>query len=311
MQQNQMFVKRAATVLAIGAILGLATGAATAGTVKVRKNLTATSADTNARGKTDLSLTGGAKGKFDVKASHLTPDSSFDVVVRGVKVGTLNTGHSGSGKVRFSTRPGARDVALGFDPRGSTIDVRDDSGDDVLVGDIPSDSVDPAEVACCLTPSSSGENEVDCEDLTADGCGAAGGTVQTVASCLPDPCGNSPVPETAIVCCTNQTGDDGSASECEDRSEAECAAAGGTVVQATSCDPNPCAPTPPTTETACCVPDSSGSGEIDCEVTTPEACTALQGTAASGSTCSTDPCGTGSSASGSGSDDSGNGGSGN
>lgn len=302
MQKNLGFVGRAASAIAIGAMLGVAAGPATAGTVRVKKDLTRTGADTDARGKTELRLRGGAKDRFDVTGSHLAPDSSFDVVVRGVKVGTLTTNHRGSGRVRFSTRPGTRDLTLGFDPRGSTVDVRDDGGHDVLVGDIPSDSLDPSASACCLPHSSGGENEVDCEDLTADACTAAGGTVQTAGSCLPDPCGSSPVSGTGIVCCTNQTGDDGSESECDDRTQAECAAAGGTVVQAASCDPNPCAPTPPASATACCVPDPSGSGESDCEVTTPEACTALQGTVASGTTCSADPCGSGSGDSASGSD---------
>ena len=300
MQQNRMVVGRTALALAVGVMLGMATGAATAGTVKVKKDLTATSADANARGKTALNLLSGANGKFDVKASRLAPNASFAVVVRGVKVGTLQTGRSGSGKTRFSTHPGARDVALGFDPRGATVDIRDDNGDDVLVGDIPDDSVDPTEVACCLAQASSGESEVECEDMTSDACTAANGTPAGVASCLPDPCGGTtPVPESEIVCCTNETGDDESASECEDETEAECAAAGGMVVQATSCDPNPCAPTPPTTETACCVPNHDASSEIECEVTTPEACAALQGAAVAGGTCSTDPCGTGSEGSGS------------
>ncbi len=305
MQQHERFMRRVATSFAIIAWLGLGTSVATAATIKVKKDLTSTSTDTNARGKTALSLSGGANGKFDVKVSHLTPDASFDIVVRGVKVGSVQTSHSGSGKARFSTQPGTRDAALGFDPRGATVDVRDDNGNDVLVGDIPDDSVDPTATACCLAQSNGGSNEVECEDLAADACTAAGGTVQTAASCLPDPCGGSPVPETQIVCCTNQTGDDESASECEDTSEAECAAAGGTTVQATSCDPNPCAPTPPTNETACCIPDASGSGSIDCEVTTVEACTALQGTVATGATCSTDPCGTGSGGTDSGGHDSG------
>ena len=66
--------------------------------------------------------------------------------------------------------------------------VRDDAGEDVL---LPADSVDPGEVACCL-PGGDESGEVECEDRTADECTAAGGTVATAATCLPNPCEAAP-----------------------------------------------------------------------------------------------------------------------
>jgi hypothetical protein len=44
------------------------------------------------------------------------------------------------------------------------------------------------EVVCCL-PDRGGDGLDECEDLTADVCVAAGGTVSTATSCTPDPCG--------------------------------------------------------------------------------------------------------------------------
>lgn len=291
MRENIVSVRQATAAVAVVVALCLVAGnaAAKAPSVKVKKDLASTGVEANARGKAKLSLRGGSSGKFEVKASHLEPNQSYDVIVRGVKISTLQTSGGGSGRASFSTKPGKHDSALGFDPRGAVVDVRDDSGDDVLVGDIPDDSVDPAEVACCVAQNN---GEAECEDMTADASTAVNGVSAGVASCLPDPCGSSSVPESEIVCCTNQTGDDEGASECEDQNEVECAAAGGMAVQATSCDPNHCAPTPPSAETACCV-TKPVTNEVECEVTTPESCTAQNGTAVAGGSCSTDPCGTG------------------
>lgn len=265
---------------------------------RVKTKLTATSLAPDARGKTRLLVKSSSKGKFSIVTGGLPGGKTFDVIVGGVKVGALTASSGGSGRASFSTTASAKDALLGFDPRGTQVVLRDEEdGDDVLVGDIPGG--DPTAVACCL-PESGDDGEVECEDRTPEECSAAGGTVQTAASCLPNPCATTPPGNEALVCCTNATGDDESEAECEDvATEAECSSLGGTIVQATSCDPNPCAATAPSSRTACCVPDDDGGGEIDCEVLSAEACTAQggmpvgvdSGTAAA--TCSGDPCGTG------------------
>ncbi|HSP99388.1 MAG TPA: hypothetical protein VL049_19370 [Candidatus Dormibacteraeota bacterium] len=267
---------------------------------RVKLGLAATSAAPTARGKSRLTVRGSKHGKFAVVANHLGPNKTYDLVVGGVKVGVIKTSAGGSGRASFKTTPGTRDALLGFDPRGSQVLVRDeDNGDDVLVGDMP-DS-DPTETACCLADGQDGETE--CEDMTPDACTAAGGTPIGVpggtaaASCLPDPCATTPPDGQEIVCCTNATHDDESEAECEDVStEAECSALGGTVVQGTSCDANPCQATPPTSVAACCVSHSGdgGTSETECEGLSAEACTALGGTAPGGASCDPDPCGGGS-----------------
>jgi hypothetical protein len=63
------------------------------------------------------------------------------------------------------------------------------------------------EIICCL-PDNGGDGAMECEDLSADACTAAGGTVSTATSCTPDPCaagtpggGGGPGPATVLVTC--------------------------------------------------------------------------------------------------------------
>jgi hypothetical protein len=88
-----------------------------------------------------------------------------------------------------------------------------------------------------------------------------------------------------IICCIP----DDSGPECEDRTDAECTAAGGTATTATSCLPNPCAGTPPPTDEdiVCCIPDDSGP---DCEDRTADECALEGGVAVEATSCDPNPC---------------------
>ena len=218
----------------------------------VGQKLTPTASAPAARGTAKLKLRAGGEARFVVSAARLGAGKSFDVVVDGIKVGTLETRSSGGGRARFATRPRRNSAMLGFDPRGARLNLREArSGDDVLVGELPAD--DPGNVACCVADDD--EEEFECEDVTADECIAAGGTVKDADSCLPDPCATNPPPSGHIVCCTNETHDDESEAECEDvDTTADGADQGGAVGDAASCDPNPCATTEPPDATACCMP---------------------------------------------------------
>jgi hypothetical protein len=295
------FLGRVAVGAAVLALLcGTAGNAAAGGKIRVKAGLTPTGVDPDAQGQAGLGVRGTA-GMFDVKASRLDRRAGYDIVVKGVKVGTLRTNGGGSGHLRFRTNPTSRDLVLGFDPRGVQLSVRNAGGHDVLVGTMPAATIDPTATACCIPDGNGGSS---CQELTSDACTTAGGAAQQAATCIPDPCAATP-PPAATVCCTNETGDDESESECEDHNAADCVAAGGMVVEASSCDPNPCAPVPPPTgdAVACCV---THEGENECEVITTEACTASGGTAMTGATCEPDPC---ASTSGSGDGDDDNGGS--
>ncbi len=307
----------AAALIAAGVVLSTVALVSASSKAQLSKKLAATAgAPVKAAGKANLNLHfvrhKGTRGNFTVAANHLAGLSSYDVIVGGVKVGTITTNRGGNGRAAFSTTPRGKTSLLGFDPRGSTVVLRDSSGTDVLVGTVPDDT--PGSQACCVTDT---EGETECEDMLASDCTTAGGTTPMVTnpdgtqtpatSCLPDPCnpGATPPGNVAIACCINSTHDEGTESQCEDYTEAECATAGGTVVQVPGatpgdgnpCDLNPCQPaSPPSTPpTVCCVPQATASGETEapeCEDLTPDACSAAGGSApANGATtCDPNPC---------------------
>lgn len=284
--------------IAGAAMLGLV-GVGAAKTTTVNLHLTATAKAPRAKGVTQLVLRKGGKGKFAILAKRLAPNSSFDVIVGGIKVGTITTNHGGAGKAKFDTSPKGKNALLGFDPRGDQIVVRDDAGDDNLVGDEPNE--DSASGACCLGSHElvSGDRRHDaaeCEEMSAADCTTKGGTPNAAASCLPNPCATTPPPNEQFVCCRGSaTGafvEEDPEVECEDvQTSAECADQGGTLVNAGSCDNDPCSPTPPSSPPVpCCL---SHEGETECRMLSSDSCTAHQGTAANGTSCEGDPCGTG------------------
>lgn len=252
-------------------LVAASVGTAQASSNKVKTELTATASAPGARGKANAVVRNATKGRFEVKVQKLPANTSYDVVVGGIKVGSITTKNNGSAKIRFSSTPKSNDVLLGFDPRGAAVEVRSESGDDVLTGNLPADpnDLDGSDIACCI-PDDSG---MECEDRTEAECVAQGGTVTGATSCLPNPCGETPPVDVDIVCCLP----DDSGPECEDRTQAECVAQGGTVVEATSCLPeNPCqaAPLPGDADVQCCLPDNSG---VECEDRTAAECEAQGG----------------------------------
>jgi len=288
-----MVLARSLRVLTVATVSLAATVAVAA--VVVRQPLTATSKAPNAKGHAKLVLKSPSRGKFTVSARGLPANGTFDVVVRGVRVGTLTTNGTGAGKAKFHTGLGsATGGRLGFDPRGTVVVVRDnDAGDDDLVGEMPDDGDSASGAfACCRAEHDGGD---DCEERTPAECTAHGGTPSTVASCLPDPCASTHPANT--VCCISSSSahaseDEAPEVECdEDMTSSECTAAGGTVLTATSCDGDPCAQTPPESVLACCVLRDQ---EPECMLLTPEACTSEKGSASSATSCDSDPCSTGS-----------------
>jgi hypothetical protein len=299
-------------VTAAAAIGAMATGA-TART-KIKQPLTATAHAPGASGLAKLVLKSGVHGRFSVKAHRLPANKSFHVIVNDIRVGSLVTGPTGAGLAKFSTSPRGRFSMLGFDPRGAHIEVRDDeTGDDDLECNVPDEGGGDSAMGCCVGDAEGDDHddgETECEDLTAAECAARGGAPTTAASCLPDPCRETPPPMTVVCCRTGSEGgafvDDDPDVECEDDASArECAARGGTVVEASSCDPNPCEPAPPPDVVICCVPDDDDS---ECEHVTREHCTAAGGTVSTATSCEAHPCGE--SHDGEGDDDGGGGGGG-
>ena len=190
-QQGKALGCFAAGVAALAVVAATPTmaHAGTKTNTKMKSALAATSVDPDASGQAALVLHRG-DGKLDVKASHLTRNASFDVVVNGVKVGTLETTRGGSGRQRFRSAPGRRDLLLGFDPRGAQLSVRNADGRDVLVGTMPA-TADPNAIACCV-PAVDGTST--CQEITADACTTANGVANAATTCLPDPCVTTPPP---------------------------------------------------------------------------------------------------------------------
>ena len=271
-------------LMAVALIAGARTPASARHGGTVKQALTSTGVDSNASGQATLSLQAEDDGRFVLQVHKLDPKATFQVIIGGVHVGDIVTTGGGGGKLRFRSRPRGHDLALGFDPRGQTIVIRNANGEDVLVVDFPASQPGvPGDVVCCI-PDDRGP---ECEDRTADECAAQGGTVAAGAtSCLPNPCEGAPPVDQDVVCCIP----DNSGPECEDRTQAECMAQGGTVVQATSCVPNPCAATPPAQDVVCCLPDNGGDGLAECEDRTAAACTAAGGTVSNATSCIPDPC---------------------
>jgi hypothetical protein len=294
-------------------------------TASVSKALTPTSSFAGASGKLRVRLHAkpvsgatGTQGSFSVSARHLPTDSSsFDLIVGGAKVGSVQANSAGNGSASFSTTPHGRSALLGVDPRGKTVVVRDTagSGADVLVGTVPDD--DAGSEACCTTD---GEGESECEDVSPDpttGVVTCNGTIPLDAngapinSCLPDPCTTTvppPPPGTATVCCVADSGDEEAQNtECDDGLD-QCAANGGVLVQVQlpadfqqgddPCDLNPCqsvTPNPPPPPSFCCVAQSSDdSSEVEapeCEDMSADACASIGAPPVNGACAYTDQSG--------------------
>ncbi len=275
-----------AAVVAGSLVLGA--GGTAAAAVHVKAALRATAQAPRARGSAKLTLRTSTKGLFAISARRLDAGGSYDVVVAGIKVGELATNDHGAGKALFGAPKRNRRALLGFDPRGRSLAIRDRAGNDVLDCDMPDGGKDSGAVACCLPD----DDGVECDERTPDDCLADGGTVSNATGCFPDPCS---APGTATCCTIDSTCgafvDDDPQVGCHTGvSASACADAHGTVVDATSCDPNPCTPVPPAALVTCCVPEDD-EDEIECEFRTPDRCAAKGGTVNAATSCSPNPCG--------------------
>jgi len=259
----------------------------------LKQELTPTGVDADARGKAAVVVAHQTHGRLKVQARRLASAARYEVVLDGVRIGTLQTNRGGNGVANFSTKPKGRTQRLGADPRGKLLEVRDADGDDVLLSEMPRDSESEGKVRCCMAEGEDDDDEeevqsAECEATTPEECLAEGGVEMGEGTCLPNPCGT--VTSEAVACCTPQDDEDGP--ECEISTEAECAAEHGTSVGSSTCEPNPCAPvSPPEERIACCVPEEDdGQVEIECESVTAGVCAVLGGTVSVTPTCGPDAC---------------------
>ncbi len=273
----------ALSMLALGGLAVLVPAAEAKG-VKVRQSLGVTGADPDGTGelKADIRASAaGLRGKLEVKVHGLAPESTFDITLDGVRIGSFTTRRNGSGKAKFDTRPSRSKQLLGVDPRGRLAAVVAGDGSVVLQTAVSASTLDPNDVRCCL-PDDSGP---ECEDRTAAECAAAGGVDLGPGSCLPNPCsGGTPIGGDVLCCLPDDSGP-----ECEDRTAAECSAQGGINIGVGTCLPNPCSgPTPPPDDDIrCCLPDDSGP---QCEDRTVAECDAAGGINIGAGACTADAC---------------------
>ncbi len=285
------------TTLALGLVVGLASAAAAAVEVQ-RQPLAATANAPKAHGRARLAMKSASSARLGIFTQRLPRKTTFDVVVNGVKVATLRTNGAGNGKVRLSTAPRGNERLLGFDPRGLTLAIRNHQGQDVLGCHFPGHPKE--KVRCCVPSSVTGsfpdQPSDTCEEVTRAQCAKAGGTEVDADSCIPDPCG--PPPTEKVPCCLPSSADAAFCDHqpevpCEELIPAECAAAGGMVVDAPTCDPNPCTPVPPPL-VACCVSTSmrhhDSEPETKCVLATEQQCIDHDGTVTDATSCEPDPC---------------------
>jgi hypothetical protein len=260
----------------------------------LKAGLVSTGKDPDARGRATL-VVRGSKGKLGVSAHRLSNTATFEVIVDGVRIGTLSTHGGGNGKARFTTRPHGGDQLLGVDPRGKLLQVRDDDGDDVLETEMPDDS-EPGAIRCCRTH----EDETECEAESPDECAAKGGVNMGEGSCMPNPCPTGGGDR--VRCCVPEHDDDGP--ECEERTADECSAQHGINIGPGECeDDDACSPTPPGEgEIRCCIAehdimthhedgDDQGEDEdVECEHVSEASCAALGGRSLGAGSCDPNPC---------------------
>ena len=284
MKTNKTILTTTLCALAAMAMTTTAAHAKSAPGSKADVNLVSTGLDGDAFGRAKLRVRGADDGRFEIRLGLLDVGATYEVVLDGVPVAGIVTDDGGSGRARFRSRPrSSKDTLLGFDPRGTTLVVRNSVGQDVLAASLPAggNSIDDSKIVCCVPDDSGAE----CEDRTPEVCVAEGGTVSDAASCLPNPCDTTTLPvDDDVICCLP----DDTATECEDRTVAECSIQGGIVVAATTCVENPCASIPAADpDTRCCLPDDSGN---ECEDRLPAECLAQGGVDIGPGVCAIDAC---------------------
>jgi hypothetical protein len=237
-----------------------------------------TVADPDAEGKAVARIRP-SSGKLKIRARELEAAREFRITVNGVQIGSMTTNSKGRGRARFSSKPGSKDQLLGVDPRGETVTVGDEEGEDVLECDISEDDeMEPDGIRCCLPH----EDESECEHLTAAHCAAEGGVDVGPGSCFPDPCEDDPPSGDPVRCCFPH--EDGA--QCLELNAELCSHEDGISLGAGSCDPNPCPP-PVDESVRCCLEHEN---EAICLKLSAEHCTAEGGASLGAGTCSPNPC---------------------
>src|SRR5262249_5641419 len=120
---------------ALAMLLGSAVFEARAATQSLKTRLVPSGPEPRARRKTLMSLREGADGldaELEIVVRRLERRATFEVVLQGVRIGTIGTRGTGNGRARFRNRPRHHEQRLGTDPRGRVLTIRNTSGTDIL-----------------------------------------------------------------------------------------------------------------------------------------------------------------------------------
>ena len=292
MQKWLVWLERRLLICTVAVMLALqATAPPATGAMRLSLYLTARSPGAHTQGQATVivrRLRRGLDGTLLVVVRNLDAHTTYEIVVRGVRIGTLTTNGRGRGRARFRTHPRGHDQLLGVDPRGKRIAVHTLIGSDTLKGVVPEHAGRAGAVRCCVPEEK--DEAPECERVTAEKCQAKEGMNLGAGSCMPSPCPPPPPPPQKTRCCVPEHDNDDeeeSEVECKQRTPAWCAQKGGVDIGPGRCDDRACPPTPPPNRIQCCVPEDD---ENECKLLTPEKCHASDGTSLGTGTCDPDPC---------------------
>src|SRR3989442_6459495 len=183
-----------------------------------------------------------SNGTLIVRVRQLAPRTTYEIVVHGVRIGTLTTNGAGRGHARFRTHPRDHDGLLGVDPRGQRIAVHALTGRDALRGVMP-ERAGVGLVRCCMPDDRDAASG--CTSVTATTCHDKGGTNVGAGSCMPNPCPPPSAQKKTRCCIPGDDEDDDGEVECKQRMSDWCAKKGGVDIGPGECNARSCPPPPP------------------------------------------------------------------
>src|SRR5438552_1581538 len=254
MQKRLVWLERRLLICTVAVMLALqATAPPATGAMRLSLYLTPRSPGAHTQGQATVivrRLRRGLDGTLLVVVRNLDAHTTYEIVVRGVRIGTLTTNGGGRGRARFRTHPRGHDQLLGVDPRGKRIAVHTLIGSDTLKGVVPEHAGRAGAVRCCVPEEK--DEAPECERVTAEKCQAKEGMNLGAGSCMPSPCPPPPPPPQKTRCCVpehDNDDEDESEVECKQRTPEKCDQQGGANIGPGSCEDNPCAAVSTTTTT--------------------------------------------------------------
>src|SRR5438874_5735983 len=196
MGNDRVSLKRRLIRVAAAVALLLAAPSPGVGATRASQTPAARSPDSRAQGEARVAVPRvrkGLDGVLVVLVRKLEPRTTYEIVVQGVRIGTLTTNGAGRGRARFRTHPRRGDQLLGVDPRGKRVAVHALTGLDSLKGIVPGREGNAGDHIRCCVPGG-GDQTPECDTVSANECNDKGGSSMGGGSCMPNPCPPPPPP---------------------------------------------------------------------------------------------------------------------